>query len=59
VLASRALTMPRSQNIKESDTNFLKNPKVFFLILMFAMESKDDLYYFLVRISKKHGIYFL
>ena len=37
----------------------IKNPKVFLLILMGAYESKDELFYFLVRISKKNGLHFL
>jgi len=41
------------------DFQILNNMKVYFLILMFAFDSKDDLYLYLSRISKKHGVFYL
>ena len=43
----------------ESDINILKNPKLMTLIYLYVFPSKDELYYFLVRWSKKYGIEFL
>jgi len=45
--------------IEESDLSVLKNPKLFLLILIFLFGSKDELYCFLVRISKRHGLHYL
>lgn len=42
--------------IEDSDLEVIKNPKVFFLILMFTYQSKDEMYYFLVRLNKRNGI---
>ena len=45
--------------VKDSDLNLLANPKLFLQILMFVFQSKDELYYFLVRLGKKHGLSYL
>lgn len=45
--------------IEESDMYLLANPKLYLLILMYVFSSKDELYYFLVRIGKKHGLWYL
>jgi hypothetical protein len=42
--------------VEESDRNILKNPKLFFNILMFTYSSKDEMYYFLARLSKQYGV---
>jgi folate-binding Fe-S cluster repair protein YgfZ len=45
--------------VEESDVNLLKNAKLYILILMFTFTSKDELYYFLARVSKQYGIKYL
>ncbi len=37
----------------------LDNAKLYLLILMYVVESKDELYYFFVRIGKKYGLWYL
>lgn len=44
---------------QDGDTNILENPKLLMMILMFLFPTKDSLYYFLVRLNKKHGLAFL
>mmetsp|Transcript_23938 Transcript_23938/g.36646 ORF Transcript_23938/g.36646 Transcript_23938/m.36646 type:complete len:257 (+) Transcript_23938:463-1233(+) len=44
---------------EQSDLLVMENPKVYLLILMFLVSSKDELYYLLTRINKRNGLYFL
>ena len=34
----------------------MKNPKLFLMILLYVFGSKDELYLFLIQISKNHGV---
>ena len=58
--SSRQLNQDQSYRvIEESDLSVLKNPKVYLMILIYLFGSKDELYYFFVRISKQHGLQYL
>jgi hypothetical protein len=45
--------------LEDSDKDILKNPKLLMMIWLFTFETKDELLYFLVRLNKKLGIWFL
>ena len=37
----------------------MENDKIYFLVLLYAFESKDELYHYLTRVSKRYGVRFL
>ena len=53
------LQIKKALEVKISDVSIVENVKIYVLIMMYTFDSKDELYFFLVNISKRYGLEYL